>query len=284
MGASVQLRFNKYEGLGNDFVIVEAEQADWVTPELARALCDRHFGVGGDGVLFVGEEDGKPSMRVINADGSEPEMCGNGLRCVALYLAHEGRAPKERFEVQTGAGPHACLVSLDGEDGEGGEVAVDMRPASLSANEVLRDSVGERIDAPFDVDGQGLHMTAVSMGNPHAVFFDDVGGQAEVLGPRIEKDERFRAGANVGFAQMTGEHALDLRVWERGVGWTLACGTGACAAAVAAVVTGRASGEQPVQVKLPGGPLQIEVTERGSALRMTGPARRVFSGSAEVKT
>jgi diaminopimelate epimerase len=231
--------------------------------------------VGGDGVLITGFSGGVPFMRVINADGSVPEMCGNGLRCVALYLVQRGLVHQSAFSVETGAGPHHVRVTRNG---RGGLVEVSMRAASLDAAEVLKEGRGEHLDAPFAVDGLTLHVSAVSMGNPHAVLFDDVGERSAELGPRIERDPRFRAGANVGFARMRSRLALDLRVWERGVGFTLACGTGACAAVVAAVETGRADREQAVEVTLPGGPLQIRVGARGERIQMTGPARWVFEG------
>ena len=271
--------FFKYEGLGNDFLIVEQPRAPELTPELAAQLCDRHFGVGGDGVLITGLRHGVPFMKVINADGSVPEMCGNGLRCVALYLVQHGLMKERSFLVDTDAGPHLVRVFPEG---RGGQVQVSMRPASLDAAEVMRDERGEHLDQPFEVDGQVLHVSAVSMGNPHAVLFDEVGTQASQLGPRIEKDARFRAGANVGFARMRDRASLDLRVWERGVGFTLACGTGACAAAVAAVETGRAERSSSLTVHLPGGPLYIRVGQAGEPIEMTGPAREVFMGQTKI--
>lgn len=269
------LSFFKYEGLGNDFLIVEQDHGPEMTPELAAQLCDRHFGVGGDGVLVTGLKHGSPFMKVINADGSVPEMCGNGLRCVALYLVHRGLVKERSFTVDTDAGPHPVTVF---QEGRVGQVRVAMRHASLESEEVLAETRGEFLEAPFPVDGRQLHVSAVSMGNPHAVIFDDVGEAAPELGPRIEKDARFRAGANVGFARMRDRSTLDLRVWERGVGFTLACGTGACAAAVAAVETGRAERDSTLTVHLPGGPLYIRVGPRGERIEMTGPAREVFSG------
>jgi diaminopimelate epimerase len=281
-------RFTKYEGLGNDFLIVEQARFPEVTPALAARLCHRHFGVGGDGILLTGLARGRPFMRVINADGSTPEMCGNGLRCVALYLVHEGLvgdadAKELRFEVDTDAGPHGVRVLRNvGERQREAQVEVQMRPASLEAGEVLRDERGRWVDAPMTFDGRALRVTAVSMGNPHAVLFDDVAGEAATLGPRIERDPRFKAGANVGFAQVGQSGELDLTVWERGVGFTLACGTGACAAAVAAVETGRAERHQTLQVRLPGGPLAIRVGEPGTPISMIGPARKVFEGLLEL--
>ncbi|MFT3925950.1 MAG: diaminopimelate epimerase [Myxococcales bacterium] len=267
--------FFKYEGLGNDFLIAEQGHGPEVTPELAAQLCDRHFGVGGDGVLMTGFKQGSPFMKVINADGSVPEMCGNGLRCVALYLVHRGLLKERTFTVETDAGPHPVAVFPEGRVGQ---VRVSMRPASLDSSEVLSDGRGEFLDASFPVDGRELRVSAVSMGNPHAVIFDEIGDDAPHLGPRIEKDPRFRAGANVGFARMRDRSTIELKVWERGVGFTLACGTGACAAAVAAVETGRADRDSTLTVHLPGGPLYIRVGQRGERIEMTGPAREVFSG------
>jgi len=271
----VLLPFAKYEGLGNDFILVDRSVAPDLGPAAAKVLCERHFGIGADGLLLTGLLEGRPFMRVINADGSEPEMCGNGLRCVALYLVHRGLVHTSEFDVDTDAGLHR--VSVDAR-GEGGQVRVVMRPASLDAAEVLLAGKGEHLDRPFEVDGLALKMSTVSMGNPHAVIFDDVGDRATSLGPRIERDARFRAGANVGFAALREPGVIDLRVWERGCGFTLACGTGACAAAVAAVETGRANRHEALTVNLPGGPLSIRVGARGDGVEMTGRARRVFEG------
>ncbi len=270
--------FAKYEGLGNDFILVDRAVVPDLGPGAAKALCDRHLGIGADGVLLIGLSEGRPSMHVINADGSEPEMCGNGLRCVALYLVHRGLVRTSEFEVDTDAGMHRVSVEHHGVGAGSGQVRVAMRPASLDASQVLWSGEGEHLDQPFEVDGMELKLTTVSMGNPHAVIFDDVGEQASSLGPRIERDARFRAGANVGFAALRGAGVIDLRVWERGCGFTLACGTGACAAAVAAVETGRANRHEALTVNLPGGPLSIRVGARGDSVEMTGPARRVFEG------
>ena len=269
-------RFAKYEGLGNDFIIVEQSEFPEVTPELAAKLCDRHFGIGADGVLLTGVgADGVPFMRVVNADGSTPEMCGNGLRCVALYLVDRSRVAETEFDVATDAGPHAVRVTRAS---HGSWVEVQMRPASVEAGEVLRDARGRWVDQPVRFDDRELHLTAVSMGNPHVVSFDDVLADAATLGPRIERDPRFRAGANVGFAKLRDSDNLELTVWERGVGFTLACGTGACAAAVAAIETGRAPRHRTLHVHLPGGPLAIRVGDVGAPISMTGPARHVFDG------
>ncbi|HEY6881470.1 MAG TPA: diaminopimelate epimerase [Polyangiales bacterium] len=275
----MRYRFAKYEGLGNDFLVVEQARFAELTAELAVKLCDRHFGVGGDGVLITGLREGRPFMQVVNADGSRPEMCGNGLRCVALYLVDQGLVRDHAFEVATEAGPHFVRVARQP---RGANVEVRMRHASVEASDVMREVTGRHIDQPFEVDGRIVHLSAVSMGNPHAVTFDALRGQEAALGPRIEKDARFSAGANVGFAQLRGPDELDLVVWERGVGFTLACGTGACAAAVAAVESGRATRNAPITVHLPGGPLVIKVSEPGAPIEMTGPARRVFEGEIDL--
>jgi len=269
-------RFAKYEGLGNDFIIVEQSHFPEVTPALAARLCDRHFGIGADGVLLTGlGAAGAPFMRVINADGSTPEMCGNGLRCVALYLVERRSVHETVFEVATDAGPHGVRVTRAA---DGSRVEVQMRPASLEAAEVLREAHGRWVDQPARFDDRELRLTAVSMGNPHVVSFDDVLADAAVLGPRVERDPRFRAGANVGFAKLRDADNLELTVWERGVGFTLACGTGACAAAVAAIETGRAARHRTLHVHLPGGPIAIRVGDEGAPISMTGAARHVFDG------
>jgi diaminopimelate epimerase len=292
----VILRFSKYQGLGNDFLIVSEESASALTPALVQRICDRHFGVGGDGILIVGQQGERPSMRVINADGSRPEMCGNGLRCVALYLVEQRRSGSASFVVETEAGPHPVEVELplargparpDLGPSRSAQVKVFMRAASLAAREVLRDASGEWIGRGFSCDNRELAMTTVSMGNPHAVLFAPEGfSQAEMasLGPRLERDPRFLAGANVGFARLVSPTVLDLTVWERGVGFTLACGTGACAAAVAAVEPGQSPRHRELTVKLPGGALRIVVGERAEPIQMTGPALHVFDGELSLES
>ncbi len=277
----MRLCFAKYEGLGNDFLVVERTAAleEALVPDLVRALCDRHFGVGGDGVLLVDVEAETPSMRVLNADGSIPEMCGNGLRCVALHLVRRGLATG-RFDVGTDAGPHVCDVVLAGE-GEGACVEVQMRVPSLVPSEIPVLAESPLVDATLDIGGRTLTGTAVSMGNPHFVTFDEIGEDRRVLGPLVEKDPRFPLGVNAGFATM-GETGIDLAVYERGSGWTMACGTGACAAAVAAVETGRAERGMPIEVRLPGGRLVIRVGEPGEHVLMRGPAHFVFDGELEL--
>lgn len=245
--------FEKWEGLGNDFVVTEVE----VTPARAMALCDRRRGIGGDGVLSLLRDDGGWRMVVLNADGSRPEMCGNGVRCVVGYLAARGEGHGE-LTIETDAGPRRCVFTQR-DDG-----LYDVEAAMGEAE------VGEG----FDYAGQ--HFVPVDVGNPHAVAFVEGGdGMLDQVGPALERDTE--GGVNVELCAQTDERRIEVVVWERGVGRTLACGTGACAVAAAAVVAGRVPHEVPVEVVLPGGPLSI-VVGRDHQVRMTGPARRVFSG------
>jgi diaminopimelate epimerase len=286
----MSIAFSKYEGLGNDFVIVDGRTQSAKLPiAAARAveICDRHRGIGADGVLLIepaaaGTPDGRSrqAMRVINADGSRPEMCGNGIRCVALHLVRSGVQPVGvAFEIDTDSGPHVCrVVSRERESA----VQVSMRAAELepAAIPVLAERIV--LDEPFEAAGVSLRLSCVSMGNPHAVTFDDLGASARAaLGPALEKHARFPRAANIGFARIVAPQVIELAVWERGVGFTQACGTGACACAVAAVETGRAERHRAIEIRLPGGALQILVGERGDAISMTGPARHVFDGSIE---
>jgi diaminopimelate epimerase len=267
------LRFEKYEGLGNDFILVDAADEDHVSPEAAAELCDRRFGVGADGVLLVlppRAAGAAGRMRVINADGSVPEMCGNGLRCVALHLARRGErdgSPMRAFElrVETDAGERLCRLT---ETRDEAMVTVDMGPVRVLGDRELR------------VDGRSVIVVTADAGNPHAVLLGDFArADAELLGPRIATHVDFPRGTNVEFARI-GREGIDLVVWERGVGITLACGTGACAAVAVACAKGLVPAGQPVTVRLPGGALQVTLAEDGRAT-MRGPARHVFSGSLE---
>lgn len=261
--------FVKAEGLGNDFLIVDAREVDLgervaaLQPH-AVAVCDRRTGVGGDGLLIVGRPTlpgSVATMRVLNADGSRPQMCGNGLRCVALWLA-EGGAPGT-FVVDTDAGPRRCTVTV----GEAAEVDVDMGPAHH----------GPAVELAA-ADGRAL--AQVSMGNPHAIAFVDGDPEALArrLGPGLERDAAFPEGTNVEFATIEAG-AVTLWVWERGCGITAACGTGACATVAAAVAQGRLAAERPTRVRLPGGELWITVpADPRQGVRMRGPARLVFRG------
>lgn len=270
------MHFWKYEGLGNDFVIVHDDVT--ITREQAIAICDRHRGIGADGVLIVTTDPAQPAMRVINADGSVPEMCGNGIRCAALHVARLAKMSSGTLVFDTDAGPHPCRVIEVGDAHVPGLIEVAMRSATLSPSQVPVIAKQPVIDERFDLDGKSLHITAVSMGNPHAVIFDDVGDSRLSLGPKVQRHSSFPNGVNVGFATLSAPTTIELAVLERGAGWTEACGTGACAAAVATVETKRIPRGTPVTVRLPGGPLTIEVNAPNEPIRMTGPARMVFEG------
>lgn len=258
--------FDKYEGLGNDFVVIDAADESEVPTARASTICDRHFGVGADGVLLVlppRRPDCDARMRVINADGSVPEMCGNGVRCVAIRLARARGQTAGAVRIDTDAGPCACEI-IDG-DGQG-SVTVDMGVVRV---------LGERI---VDVDGQRLALVEVDAGNPHAVLFGVYDrSEVERFGSRLAVHPAFPRGTNVEFARPAST-GIDLVVWERGVGITLACGTGACAAAAAAWGKGLAAEGAPLPIRLPGGRLDITTDGEGRVM-MRGPARRVFSGT-----
>ena len=261
------LDFDKYEGTGNDFVVVEGEVASTLTPDEARALCDRRFGVGADGVLLVTPASGdtRAKMVVLNADGSRPEMCGNGLRCVALHLARRDGLGRADLVIETDAGPMRAHVERSAA-GDDAQVTVGMGRGRL---------LGERT---FPVRGQEHALTLVSMGNPHAIAFDldiDV-AELDRLGPALSGATT--GGINVEAVQTRSGKRFDVLVWERGVGRTFACGTGAAAVAVAAAATGRAPLDERVEVRLPGGSLVLTVARDSFDVTLAGPARRVFAG------
>ena len=262
--------FLKYEGLGNDFIVVEARDEHELPAQSVPALCDRRRGIGADGVLLVlppREPDCAARMRVINADGSIPEMCGNGVRCVALHLARARRTAQGSLLLDTDAGPRRCTV--DDTDARG-LVTVDMGIVRV---------LGERT---LELGGSTITVTAADAGNPHAVLFGAYPrGDIESLGPRLATHPDFPKGTNVEFARLT-DGAIDLVVWERGVGITLACGTGACATAAVACAKGLAPRSVPIVVRLPGGTLEVSLDKAGRAT-MRGPARYVFSGAVEVQ-
>ncbi len=261
---SVARAFDKYEGLGNDFLVLDAAGED-VSADEAIRLCNRRFGVGGDGVLLVlppRTPGADARMRVVNADGSVPEMCGNGIRCVALRLARARGTRAASLLVDTDAGLRVCDVD---DTGGRGLVRVDMG------------SVRATGDLSLDVDGRPVVVAVADAGNPHAVIFGAFArADVDALGPRIATHAAFPRGINVEFARVEAG-AIDLVVWERGVGVTMACGTGACATVAAAIDKGLLARGAPVRVHLPGGDLTIAIDDAGHAV-MTGPARHVFSG------
>jgi len=262
----MQLEFEKYEATGNDFIVVKVAAPEALSPEQAMALCDRHFGIGADGVLLISPAAHvRARMTVLNADGSRPEMCGNGLRCAALAVS-EGDDESD-FVMLTDAGPRTCQLRRTG-------------PASALVTTGLGVAVdeGEIIHPLHTADGRGdATFVRVSMGNPHAIVFAPQISHhdLDVLGSSLSA--RIPGGSNVEVASVVAPQKIELAVWERGVGRTLACGTGAAATAAAAVALGLAEADVPIEVRLPGGPLELLV-DRERHVTLSGPARRVFRG------
>jgi diaminopimelate epimerase len=276
-----ELGFHKYEGLGNDFVVVDADRADALSVERARELCDRRLGIGADGVLLVlpGTTPGADGrMVVINADGSIPEMCGNGLRCVALHVARARGLAEGTLTFDTDAGTKRCAID---DRGFRGLVTVDMGvvrwtgDVSIDLHEPL---VGGRRGSAEAGQDDVWELALGDAGNPHAITRRPASlEEIRRVGPRVEKHPRFPSGTNVEFAVVRSPTEIDLVVWERGVGITQACGTGACATVAVAVAKGWSPADTDVDVTLPGGVLHIRIDGRGHAI-MRGPARHVFSG------
>jgi diaminopimelate epimerase len=272
------MRFVKSHGAGNDFVLIE-DLDDALRPNAAfvAAVCDRHFGVGADGLIRITRAgDADFFMDYYNADGDVAEMCGNGIRCLAKYVADRGLWTDDELRVDTRDGVKAMTLYRDA-DGRVARVRVDMGAPILERAQIPLTGAGDPLHESLDLAGTTLEATCVSMGNPHAVVFvDDLDATAfETLGPRLEKHERFPAKTNAEFAQVLNDHEVRMRVWERGVGETMACGTGACATAVAASLRGFTG--RSVAIHLPGGTLDIEWAEDGRVY-MTGPAEETFEG------
>jgi diaminopimelate epimerase len=256
------LQFEKWEGLGNDFVLVEQE----ITPERARVLCDRRRGIGADGVLII-TRDPQPRMVVLNADGSRPEMCGNGLRCVVGYLA-EGDSPEGELTLATDAGARRCGYRRSSAGIY--DVTATMGEARLGDEVIVNTGADTR------------RFISVDVGNPHRVSFEPFEDELlDVVGPALERATV--GGTNVELARVSNDGGrIDVIVWERGVGRTDACGTGACAVAAAAAKAGHTAFGRAVEVVLPGGPLSITVQPDSLAVSMRGPARRVFAGETAL--
>jgi len=279
-GAMTMLKFTKMHGLGNDFVVLDgiAQRVD-LAPAQLRRLADRRYGVGCDQILVV-EKPTRPDVdfryRIFNADGVEVEQCGNGARCFVRFVRQRGLTGKERIRVQTAGGIIVPEVV------DGGLVAVDMGVPRFAPADIPFVGEGDAVIRPFDVDGSSVHVTLVSMGNPHAVQVVDDVDRAPVIeeGPRIEHDPRFPNRVNVGYMQVVDRANIRLRVWERGAGETPSCGTGACAAVVAGIRRGLL--DNVVRVETRGGRLGVAWSGPGAAGTMTGPAETVFEGEWEV--
>jgi diaminopimelate epimerase len=277
------MRFTKMQGAGNDYVYVNAfdQTLPDDLPELARRVSDRHFGVGGDGLILIHPSKvADARMQMFNADGSEAEMCGNGIRCVAKYVYDHGlcRRPTLRIETRRGV----LALDLDVVDDCVQQVRVDMGEPILAGPRIPTTWTGDRVvNVPLSVGEKTLAVTCVSMGNPHCITHVDRLSDDWVLGigPRVETDPHFPNRVNAEFVEVVSPGEIRMRVWERGSGETLACGTGACAVCVAGVLTGRTG--RTILAHLPGGDLQLEWSEHDNHVRMTGPAVEVFSGEWE---
>jgi len=274
------VNFTKMHGLGNDFMVVDMiSQHAHLRPEQVRRLADRHMGIGFDQLLLV-EPPGKPDVdfryRIFNADGSEVEQCGNGARCFAVFVREKKLTNKEHIRVETKKGDIELHINADG------RVLVDMGEPVFEPKNIpfLADSPSSVY--AIDVGNEKVQISAVSMGNPHAVLQVEAqcSEQLETLGPLIERHELFPERVNVGFMEVIHKRFIKLRVFERGVGETMACGTGACAAVASGIERGVL--ESPVEVKLPGGNLKIEWQGIGSNLLMEGPATTVFEGKIRI--
>jgi diaminopimelate epimerase len=273
--------FTKMQGAGNDYIYVDCfSQPIPADPAaLARAVSDRHFGIGADGLILICPAEGADAeMRMFNADGSYSEMCGNGIRCVAKFVHDHGIAVRDQLRITSAGKPF--LLDLELRAGKVERVRVDMGEPILTSREIPTTLPGDPpVDAPFEIAGRTLAVTCVSMGNPHCVTYVDSATDELVLGvgPKIENDPRFPKRTNVEFIEVLNRETVRQRTWERGSGETLACGTGACAVCVAGVLTGRT--ERRITSKLLGGDLQLEWDEATKHVFMTGPATEVFTGA-----
>jgi len=274
------MKFTKMHGIGNDYVYVDTfGQPEPEDPsKLAVVISDRHFGVGSDGLILISPSPRADArMRMFNADGSEGEMCGNGIRCVAKYLYDRGLARRRQVTIETGRGVLTVEVEADG--ARATRIRVEMGPPILEAAEIPTRLPGNPpIDAPLEVGDWRLAVTAVSMGNPHAVIYVPKleGFPLEILGPQVERHPLFPRRVNVHVVEVLSADEVRMRTWERGSGLTLACGTGACAVCVAGVLSQRTNPR--IVAHLPGGDLELDWPARDASVFLTGPATEVFTG------
>jgi len=293
----LKLLFEKMEGLGNDFIMLDDREGEIAAfqggyPAVARCLCSRNFGIGGDGIiLMLNSATEDIGFRIFNSDGSEAQMCGNGMRCFAKYLFENKIITEKKITVETRAGRVIPEIITD-DSGRVKLVCVDMGEPVLDPVKVpfvISDQAAvapgqTAVNVPINVDGKTFNITAVSMGNPHAVIFvDDVTTtEVKTCGSKIENHPSFPQKTNVEFIQMIDRHQMHMRVWERGAGETLACGTGACAALVAANLNGKS--ERKATLHLKGGSLEIEWRESDNHIYKSGIARSVFKGTVDLAT
>ncbi|MBQ7926210.1 MAG: diaminopimelate epimerase [Lachnospiraceae bacterium] len=279
------MKFTKMQGCGNDYVYVNGfeEKIDGdQKPQLVRRLSDRHFGIGGDGVIFINPSDvADCEMEMYNADGSRSEMCGNGIRCVAKYVYDKGLVNTTEFTIVSAG--QLKYMKLTVENGVTTRVRVNMGSPILEPAQIPVTVEGDAaIDTPIEVQGHEYRMTCVSMGNPHAVIFADHVAEMELekIGPDFENHIYFPRRTNTEFVEVLDRSTVFMRVWERGTGETLACGTGCCATAVACILNGKT--EDKVTVRVLGGEIEIEWDRENNVVYMTGPAETVFEGTVEI--
>ncbi len=279
------MKFTKMHGCGNDYIYVDGTKeilTPQEKPEVVRCLSDRHFGIGGDGVIFINpSREADFEMEMYNMDGSRAEMCGNGIRCVAKFVYDKGLTDKTSISVISCGKIKYLTLSI--ENGKVSTVRVNMGSPILKAKDIpVISDKEEVIDDEIEVAGENYKITCVSMGNPHAVVFvDEVAGlPLEKIGPLFENHVHFPKRVNTEFVKVLDENTVEMRVWERGTGETLACGTGACATVVACVLNGLT--KEQVTVKLLGGNLQIQWDRESNLVYMTGPATTVFEGEIEI--
>ena len=269
------MQFTKMHGIGNDFIVIDAFRNDIANPsELARKLCSRHFGIGADGLILMCPSDqADAKMRIFNSDGSEPEMCGNGIRCAAKFLYDTGLVKKTRMDIDTLAGIKP--ITLDVRDGQVISVTVDMGAPDFEPSRIPVRGESNRVQV--ELGGKMVEFFCVSMGNPHAVTFDLFPDDEDfrIFGRQMENHPLFPAKANIEFCRVEDRENITVKVWERGDGPTLACGTGSCAVLTAAHSLGLA--ERKANIHLPGGTLQ-DCWQDDNRIRMTGPAETVFTG------
>lgn len=269
MKGEKQMHFTKMHGLGNDYLYVYGEVPENIA-EISTRLSDRHFGVGSDGMIYISPSQAADfKMRIFNADGSEGAMCGNGIRCVGKYVYDKGYTDKTTLMIETLSGIKTLHMQVV--NGKVKTVSVDMGKAETGK------------EMKLDLNGTKVFCTPVSVGNPHAVFFVEAVENVPLaeVGPVIEKDAAFPGGVNAEFVQVLSETELRMKVWERGSGITMACGTGACASVAAAIQKGYCKYRTPISVQLDGGVLEIQIAEDKSVV-MTGPAATVFEGEVEI--
>ena len=272
------MRFWKMHGLGNDYIVIDnrdGKVSDRKAAELAKSLCERRFSVGADGLLLIyNSEVADSKMRIFNADGSEAEMCGNGIRCFAKYCYENGIVLKDEFSVETLSGVKQVWLTIKGK--EVAAVKVDMGEPNWEKTSLPMKGKGTCINCDLEVEGEVFKVTCLSMGNPHCVIFVDCIDcyPVEEVGSKIENHKAFPKRTNVGFAEVLNEKELNLRVWERGCGETLACGTGTCAAVATANKLGKVGNKVTVHVL--GGNLKVEV---GKTILLSGAAEKVYEGT-----